>query len=71
MSQDFQTHSIEQAADAIDELERLESELRQRWQVGRPRATQAWARRRAALPAATIANGAKRVSSRPILSATR
>ena len=69
MSETFLNTSADDIAD--ETLDRLESQLRQMWQVGRPRATQAWAKKRAALPAATIANSAKRPSLRPILSATR
>ena len=68
MSETFLNTSVDDIAD--ETLDRLESQLRQMWQVGRPRATQAWAKKRAALPAATIAS-AKRPSLRPILSATR
>jgi hypothetical protein len=69
MSETFLNDSMDDTAD--ENLDRLESQLRRMWQVDRPKATQAWAKKRAALPAATIASRAKRPSHRPILSATR
>jgi hypothetical protein len=56
----------------LDGLEKMEAEMRRQWQVDRPKATRAWARKRSAAVAVPHSPVMSRTAGhRPILSANR